>query len=370
MKSGSVSCASCHDPRRGYTDQAAVSTGIKGSKGGISAPTVLNAAYSPLLFWDGRALSLEDQAQGPPQNPMEMFDGAGHAWQKVVQRVRQQTDYLQRFQAAFGTEPTRDAIAKAIACYERTVLSGNSIHDRADLARQRRGGTALEAQDYDVVLREAAARKDLSALAALGIDPTTEKHKLNEWARRLDHGRSLFFGKAQCNLCHSGDNFTDNQFHNLGVGVKAGLVASDGQGRFARLPTGHKNPELIGAFKTPTLRGLLGTAPFMHDGSEPTLESVINFYNKGGNANEFLDAKMRDLDREKAFEVSRIQRTPFEGPASNLFGSDQRPLIPRRLGLTASEKQDLVLFVKALEGDPVDPIVSDVKKLIQSAAKR
>jgi cytochrome c peroxidase len=127
---------------------------------------------------------------------------------------------------------------------------------------------------------------------------------------------------------------------------------------------------LIGAFKTPTLRGLLGTAPYMHDGSEPTLESVINFYNKGGNANEFLDAKMRDLDREKAFEVSRIQRTPFEGPASNLFGSDQRPLIPRRLGLTASEKQDLVLFVKALEGDPVDPIVSDVKKLIQSAAKR
>jgi len=74
---GSVSCASCHDPRRGYTDQAAVSTGIKGSKGGISAPTVLNAAYSPLLFWDGRALSLEDQAQGPPQNPLEMFDGEG-----------------------------------------------------------------------------------------------------------------------------------------------------------------------------------------------------------------------------------------------------------------------------------------------------
>jgi cytochrome c peroxidase len=366
----SVSCASCHDPRRGYTDQAAVSTGIKSLKGGISAPTVLNAAYSPLLFWDGRAVSLEDQAQGPPQNPMEMFDGEGHAWRKVVQRVRLQPGYQQRFHEAFGTEPTRDAIAKAIACYERTVLSGNSIHDRADLARQRRGGTALEAQDYDVVLREAAARKDLSALAALGIDPTTDKHKLNEWARRLDDGRSLFFGKAQCNLCHSGDNFTDNQFHNLGVGVKAGVVASDGQGRFARLPTGHKNPELIGAFKTPTLRGLLGTAPFMHDGSEPTLESVINFYNNGGNANEFLNAKMRDLDREKAFEVSRIQRTPFEGPASNLFGSDQRPIIPRRLGLTASEKQDLVLFLKALEGDPVDPIVSDVKKLIQSAAKR
>src|SRR5262249_35407185 len=102
---GTVSCASCHDPRRGYTDQAAVSTGIKGSKGGISAPTVLNAAYSPLLFLDGRALSLEDQAQGPPQNPREMFDGEGHAWQKVVRRVRQQPDYRHPFQPPSPTYP-------------------------------------------------------------------------------------------------------------------------------------------------------------------------------------------------------------------------------------------------------------------------
>jgi cytochrome c peroxidase len=365
---GTVSCASCHDPRRGYTDQAAVSTGIKGLKGGISAPTVLNTAYSPLLFWDGRALSLEDQAQGPPQNPMEMFDGEGNAWQKVVQRVRLQPDYVQRFQAAFGTEPTRDAIAKAIACYERTVLSGNSIHDRADLARQKRGGTVLGAQDYEAALGDAVAKKDVSALEALGIDSTRDGDKLGEWASRLDHGRSLFFGKARCNQCHTGDNFTDNQFHNLGVGVKGGVMALDGQGRFTRLPTGHKNPELMGAFKTPTLRGLLGTAPYMHDGSEPTLESVIDFYHKGGSANEFLDARMRDLDREKTFEVSRIQKTPFEDPDPKVFGKDQRPIIPRRLGLTGKEKQDLVLFLKALQGDPVDPIVADAQKLLSSAA--
>jgi hypothetical protein len=140
----------------------------------------------------------------------------------------------------------------------------------------------------------------------------------------------------------------------------------------------HQGTVLCAAFRPdgkilatgPTLRGLLGTAPYMRDGSESTLESVINFYNKGGNANEFLDAKMRDLDREKAFEVSRIGKTSFDGPAPKLFGKDQRPIIPRRLGLTASEKQDLVLFLKALQGDPVDAIVSDAEKLIQSAAKR
>ncbi len=193
-------------------------------------------------------------------------------------------------------------------------MSGNSIHDRADLARQKRGGTVLGAQDYEAALGDAVAKKDVSALEALGIDSTRDGDKLGEFASRLDHGRSLFFGKARCNQCHSGDNFTDNQFHNLGVGVTAGVMAPDGQGRFARLPTGHKNPELMGAFKTPTLRGLLGTAPYMRDGSEPTLESVINFYNKGGNANEFLDARMRDLDREKAFEVSRRRDRPHEPP--------------------------------------------------------
>jgi cytochrome c peroxidase len=268
---GTVSCASCHDPRRGYTDQAAISTGIKGSMGSVSAPTVLNTAYSALLFWDGRALSLEDQAQGPPQNPLEMFDGEGNAWRKVVQRVRLQQDYQQRFQAVFGTEPTRDAIAKAIACYERTVLCGNSIHDRAELESQRRGPRVPEAQDYEAAMREAIARKDISALTAVGVDLSTASHTLRERARQLDRGRSLFFGKARCNQCHTGDNFTDNQFHNLGVGIAGGGIASGGEGRFARLPTGHKKPELMGAFKTPTLRGLLGTPPYMHDGSEGTL---------------------------------------------------------------------------------------------------
>jgi cytochrome c peroxidase len=299
-----------------------------------------------------------------------MFDGEGNAWRKLVQRVRRQPNYRERFQAAFGTEATRDAIAKAIACYERTVLCGNSIHDRAELESQKRGSTIPEARDYEVAMRDAIARKDIAALTAVGVDLSTDSHTLREWARRLDQGRSLFFGKARCYQCHTGDNLTDNQFHNLGVGIAGGGIASGGEGRFARLPTGHKNTELMGAFKTPTLRGLLGTAPYMHDGSETTLEDVIEFYQKGGNANEFLDAKMRDLDREKAFELTGSGKTTFERPAPNLFGKDHRPVFPWRLGLTGQEKQDLVLFLKALQGDPVDAIVSDAGQFPRSVTKR
>ncbi len=126
-------------------------------------------------------------------------------------------------------------------------------------------------------------------------------------AQSLNDGRALFFGKARCNSCHVGDNFTDNQFHNLGVGVKDGQLPADTLGRFATLPTGHKNPELIGAFKTPTLRHLLGTAPYMHNGSERTLEEVVEFYDRGGNANEFLDPEDARL---RGREGLRIEPSP------------------------------------------------------------
>jgi len=358
-----VACASCHDPKRGYTDQAPVSTGIAGKKGGISGPTVINSAYNLLQFWDGRAVSLEDQAQAPVQNPVEMFDGVGNAWNRAVQRVRAKQDYVQQFRLAFGSEPTRDAFAKAIACYERTVLSGNSIHDRADLAMRKRleetGGAdfTITAEDYQTVLREAFGRKDLHALKALGLDPEKDAARIPELAKSLANGRALFFGKARCNTCHAGDNFTDNLFHNLGVGAdKDGTLPAGSEGRFARLILGHKNPELLGAFKTPTLRALASTAPYMHDGSEKTLEQVIEFYDRGGNANEFLDVKMRDVEKEQQYA-----RDPkaYKGPEVKLLGRDKKPIVPLRLQLTAEEKRDLALFLRALEGDPIDPYVAD-----------
>jgi cytochrome c peroxidase len=360
-----VSCATCHDPARGFTDQSPFSTGIANLRGGMSAPTVLNSAYNLLQFWDGRAGSLEDQAQGPVENPVEMFAGDGHAWNKAILRIRQKPAYVAQFRQVFGCDPTRDTVAKAIAAYERTVLSGNAIHDRADQARKVRiveeesDELDIIPKDYEKVLTEAFTNKDSSALEALGLDVEKDAGKAGEFAKRIDNGRKIFFGKARCNACHVGDNWTDNQFHNLGVGVKDGNVPDDLLGRFGAQPTGAKNPDLIGAFKTPTLRGLLGTAPYMHDGSEQTLEKVVDLYDKGGNANRFLDIKMRDEPAERAYLASTQNGTPYKGPEVHLLGVDSKPIVPLKLNLQPKEKQDLILFLRALQGDPPDPIVAD-----------
>jgi cytochrome c peroxidase len=360
-----VSCATCHDPRKGFTDANPVSTGIRGLRGGMSAPTVYNAAYNFFQFWDGRAASLEEQAQGPVQNAVEMFDGDGHAWHRLVARLRARPEYVEEFKKAFGTLPTRDAAAKAIATYERTVLSGNSIHDRADLAmriRVEEAGTGkfdLQAKDYAVALRSAFASKDETALKALHLGSQRDLAKVPAVAAQLANGHRLFFGKARCNSCHVGDNFTDNLFHNLGVAVKDGKLPASQLGRFAAQPTGHKDPALVGAFKTPTLRHLLGTAPYMHDGSEKTLEEVVDFYDRGGNANEYLDVRMRDIDAERAYLLAQRAGRPYKGLEVKVFGPNRRPIAPLRLNLTAQEKKDLVLFLRALQGDSADPVVAD-----------
>lgn len=344
-----VSCASCHDPSKGYTDQSQFSMGIKGNIGGMNAPTVLNSGYSLVQFWDGRAASLEAQSQGPPQNPLEMFDGKGDAWEKVVERMRAKPEYVAAFKEVFGTMPTRDGAAKAMAAYERTVLTGNSIHDRAELAMRKRvaeeetGKLEVQAKDYEKVIQEAISAKDSVALDAIGVK---DKTQVSEVARAISNGRALFNGKARCNGCHVGDNYSDSQFHNLGVGAKNGKLADGVLGRFGSLPSGHKDATLVGAFKTPPLRQLLATAPYMHDGSEKTLEQVVDFYDRGGNVNPHLDVRMRDFEAEKA-----------KGPNA---------VVPLRLGLNASEKKDLVLFMKALNGEPVDPVVSDSTKFSQA----
>lgn len=264
-RDNTVSCASCHDPRMGWTDRAPVSTGIKGQKGGRSSPTVLNSAYSEVQFWDGRAASLEEQAKGPIQNPVEM----GFTHKEAALRFSAIKGYAPLFKSAFGDpEVTIDRVAQAIASFERTVLTGDSPNDRA------------EAGDADV-LSPSAAR-----------------------------GKALYFGKANCSVCHSGHSFTDSGFHNIGVGMSA---AKPDLGRHDRT----KNEADKGAFKTPTLRNLRDTAPYMHDGSQKTLAEVVEFYNKGGEPNPWLSKDMRRLD------------------------------------LSGAEKKDLLSFLDALNGDPV-----------------
>ncbi|MBI3823457.1 MAG: cytochrome-c peroxidase [Planctomycetes bacterium] len=247
---GSVSCASCHSPEHGFTDGSAVSTGIAKQKGGRSAPSVINRVYGFAQFWDGRVYSLEDQAKGPIANPIEMTSDkdAGKAHAACIERLRQVKGYRARFKQVFGTEEfTIDHIAKAIATFERTILSGNSAYDR------------FKAGD---------------------------KTALNEAQQR---GMKTFFSNhARCDSCHDGAAFTTNQFANIGIGMDK---PDPDLGRFMVT----KNEADKGAFKTPGLRDIARTAPYMHDGSLKTLEEVVEHYDKGGVKNQWLHQDIKPL---------------------------------------------------------------------------
>lgn len=271
----SVSCASCHDPQKGWSNGAAVATGIRGLKGGRSAPTIINAAYQQFQFWDGRAWELEGQALGPIQNPIEM----DMKLDALVEKLNKIDGYRERFQRVFGTDATPEAIAKAIACFERTILSGNAPYDR------------FKAGD---------------------------KSALSEAAQR---GMQVFFNKAHCSACHTPPNFTDGGFHNLGIGIHA---TNPDVGRFSET-------KLLGdrgAFKTPTLREIARTAPYMHDGSLATLEDVVEYYVKGGTPNPQLDEEIFPLklsDQEKTDLVTFLK----EGLSSSEYPDIAPPELPK-----------------------------------------
>ena len=368
---GTVACASCHSPTKGFADGKKTSTGINAATGPINSPTVYNAAYNRLQFWDGRAVTLEDQSQGPVGNNLEMFGGKGDPWEEAVTRLRKDPKFVKSFQAVFGHVPTRDSAAKAIATYERTVLLGTGLQDQAEAAMRKRvieeetGKFELKVEDYATMLKSAFAAR-ASALADIGLDPTQDAGKIDETAQRLLNGRTLFFGKARCANCHSGDTYSDSGFHNLGVGAtKEGELPLNEFGRFTRLQTGHKDLAYVGAFKTPGLRGLLQTAPYMHTGEDRTLEQVIEFYDRGGNANPYLSEKMRDTGAEAAYLKARAEGKPVD-QAIKTYGPLKKPVIPLKLNMTAQEKSDLILFLKALNGDPLDPLVADPEKFPNS----
>ncbi len=265
-----VSCATCHDPAKGWSNGAAVATGVGGQKGGRSSPSIINRLFSEIQFWDGRAASLEEQALSPIANPIEMNLKIDDA----VARLSNIGGYKPLFAAAYGDDKVSPGrIAKAIASFERTVVSGNSPFDR------------YEAGDK-TAMSESAVR-----------------------------GKAIFLdnNKGRCSICHAGFNFTDEKFHNIGVGGdKPDTFVQDHAGR--QVIT--KSPADLGAYKTPTLRNIADTAPYMHDGSEATLEETVEFYSKGDNPGT------PNLDKEI-----------------------------KKLDLTDQDKKDLVEFMKALSGD-------------------
>jgi cytochrome c peroxidase len=259
-----IACASCHLATKGFTDGQPVSTGIRGQKGGRSAPASFNRVFSSAQFWDGRADTLEAQSIGPFTNPIE------HGfinYDIMIAKMKKIPGYNALFLQAFGEDITIGNVGKAIASFQRTVLSGNSPADKFD-----QGG---------------------------------ETGAISQEAQR---GLLLFRDKARCTKCHSGFNFTDEKFHNLGIGWEDNKVDL---GRYMVT----KNAEDIGAFKTPTLREISRTAPYMHDGRFRTLEEVVNFYNKGGVKNPHQDPLILPLE------------------------------------LTNDEKRDLVQFLRTLNGE-------------------
>ena len=258
---GTISCATCHDPDKAWANHDPVDTGIEGRKGTRNSGTILDAAYMDFQFWDGRARTLEEQALGPIHNPAEM----GETLENVVRKLDAIEGYRRQFNVVFGTGVTTDGIAKAIAAFERSVLSGPSPYDRY-------------------------LAGDKSAMSAEAI-----------------RGLRIFNGKAKCKTCHGGPMLSDQGFHNIGVGMDR---PRPDIGREAVT----NEPKDRGRFKTPTLRNVALTWPYMHDGSEKTLADVVAFYNRGGLPNPNLDIFVMPLE------------------------------------LTGDEQKDLVAFLEALTG--------------------
>jgi len=292
---GSVSCASCHQADKAFANGLPVAIGINGQAGTRNAPTVVNAAFYQTQFLDGRANSLEDQALGPFINPIE-HGLTSH--QAIIDVIRQDADYIKQFKNVFNIPAdavTINYVVKAIASFERTLVSGNSPFDRY----------------------------------YFGMDQTA----ISVSAAR---GSRIFRRKGNCANCHeiSLNNalFTDNRFYNVGVGFKrlapvlAALMAGKNSDDLAltdmqRSELGRFNVTKtfadLGKFKTPTLRNIALTAPYMHDGSMKTLEEVIEHYDKGGDKNRYIDAKIFPLhltQQEKADLVAFMQALTSQQP--------------------------------------------------------
>ena len=259
---GAVSCASCHDPAHGLAGQARLAVGIKGKHMHRNAPSLWNRAYGTSFFWDGRESSLEGQALRPIESSSEM----GGTIEGAVERLRAQKEYTFLFEAAFTDGVTANNLAKSLASFERVLLSGDSRVDRF------RNGQVRALSDNE------------------------------------RHGLWLYESRGGCWRCHSGPNFTDEHFHNTGMSWSEPPIDL---GRYA--VTNRDSDR--GRFRTPTLRNVALTAPYMHDGSLATLEDVVDFYNRGGGKNTGLDEAIVPLD------------------------------------LTPQDKKDLVAFLKALSGE-------------------
>lgn len=252
---GNLSCSNCHNPSLGWSDGQTTAKGVKSMVLGRASPSIINTAYNSIQMWDGRKKSLEDQAMGPMEATVEMNMDI----KRLFEWLNGNAGYKMMFARAYpGEDISAATLSKAMASFERTVISNNSPFDRW-------------------------VKGEAKAMTPQQVE-----------------GFKVFAGKAKCAICHSAPNFTDNGFHNLGL-PSYGAPEPD-MGRYAQKPV----KSMRGAFKTPTLRDITNSAPYFHDGSSRTLMEVVEFYNKGGVIRTDLDPNIHELGLNQAEKESLV----------------------------------------------------------------
>ncbi|MHB1034871.1 MAG: cytochrome-c peroxidase [Pirellulales bacterium] len=272
---GTLSCATCHDPTKAWAEHEPTSTGIHKQVGQRNSPTIINAAYATSQFWDGRAKSLEEQALGPVENPIEM----GHSMEAVVAELAKVPAYQDRFKKVFGTGVTKETFGQAIAAFERTILSGDSPFDRFD-------------------------HGDPTALTAA-----------------QKRGLDLFEGKARCTLCHKPPIFSAFGFFNAGVG------ADQPKPDVGRMKVTGDEADW-GKFRVPALREVANTAPYFHDGSAKKLEEAVDLMAGGGLDNKNLSGMFNGIRAAKLTPADKADLVDFLKALSGAYPVIAPPKLP------------------------------------------
>ena len=303
-RDGSRACASCHDPGRAFTNRERFGKGVGGALGTRNVPALLNRAWGRSFFWDGRAATLEDQVLQPIVHPDELAMSPAD----IVALARSDR-YRHRFAQAFAGTANLPGVSGFPGAPARELHDGGR---RSSMLSDRSIDpyAGLSGDDAGTVRQVAFALATYVRTIQAGDSPydryvAGDQSSLSSDARR---GLTIFRGKAGCTGCHVGPTFSDEDFHNTGVAWRTGRLTDEGRSAVTKLAA-HR-----GAFKTPTLREVARTAPYMHDGSFATLAEVIDFYDRGGAPNPRLDPQLKPLT------------------------------------LAAAEKQDLVAFLRSLSG--------------------
>ena len=269
-RDSSLACASCHRPSEGFSDGRRLSQGVFGRQGARNVPTILNRGYGRSFFWDGRISTLEEQVL----QPILAADEMDMSVEEAVGRLRRNPEYVAAFRRIFERMPNEKDLARSLASYVRTLRTGDSRFDRF-------------------------VDGDRGALSELEV-----------------RGQQLFQGRARCVRCHMGATFTDERFHNTGVAWREGELHDLGRYTVSGAEMDR------GAFKTPTLRQVAKTAPYMHDGSLATLEAVLDFYDGGGTDNPYRDPLIRSLGLD---EDERAALVAFLGSLTGVVSEGTWP---------------------------------------------